>query len=523
MSDCDQSDEILAPRDTAAAYYSAGITLLASIAALASLWISLQYELDLGSILVLSFLTATMYISAKFEIQLTRSTWITGEFVPIVVAAVVFPPAAALLGLVVASLPYPNRRSRIMNTACAVVAGAVAAGLSLVLSGSSVPIVAFPIILLPTLTFAQALLIGPWGILLRGFSLRDFSKSVLSATLASCIILAPLLAGILYAYEQWGDPALIVILLPLAISQYFLNMYKRKVELTEELLESAQVLAKTNLQLAMAMVRALDARDAYTAGHSAAVAVYTRDIALEAGHDEATARKAHLAGLLHDIGKIGVPGSVLNKQSRLTDEEFEMMKDHAKIGADILGEVDSYSEISTIVRHHHERIDGRGYPDQIGGELIPAISRMIGVADTYSAMTTDRPYRKGLDPQIAIEEIAKNRGTQLDELYVDAFLRVLERGNDAYKRGKQTDFEVEIAKHQALGEFEAKVLVETGADEADLIPVAPAAEGGTEDAGSDGELVTLKRQAPLGQTTKPIGMDDEDPVEDDEHAGPKAA
>lgn len=474
-------------------------------------------------------LAIATYIAARFEVEIVPGVLLTGEFVPIVTAAFVAPALAPILGLVVALLSYPSRRSRLLNTSAIVTSGAAASCLAIAVTSAGIPPLLGPMIVLPILTLICGVLVGlfvvPMGYVKGGLLLQ----TVASGAGASCIILAPLLAGILYAHERFGDPALIVILLPLAIAQYFLNMYKRKVELTEELLQSNQTLAKTNLQLAMAMVRALDARDAYTAGHSAAVAVYTRDIALEAGHGSDTARKAHLAGLLHDIGKIGVPGSVLNKRERLTDEEFELMKEHARIGADILGEVDSYSEISIIVRHHHERIDGRGYPDGIAGEMIPAISRMIGVADTYSAMTTDRPYRKGLDPEIAIGEIAKNRGTQLDELYVDAFLRILERSDDAYRRGKQADFEVEIAKHQALGDFEAKVLEEaadhTAADD-DLLPVVPlparedeqpAAVSSTDSTNENGEPARIRT---IGQTTKPIGMEEPavDPDELDKDA-----
>ena len=250
-------------------------------------------------------------------------------------------------------------------------------------------------------------------------------------------------------------------------------------QLTDDLKVSAETLARANLQFAAAMVRALDARDAYTAGHSAAVAVYTRDIAREVGHDAETVRQAHLAGLLHDIGKIGVPGRVLNKTAPLDDEEYEMMKEHAAIGANILAEVDSYGEISTLVRHHHERIDGRGYPDKIGGDFIPAISRMISVADTYSAMTTDRPYREGMPTPKAMSILEECRGTQLDDLYAEAFLRILARETEAYQRGKLTDFEVEVAKHQALGTYELEVieLVETEEPAAAPTPAqVPAAE-----------------------------------------------
>jgi putative nucleotidyltransferase with HDIG domain len=283
-------------------------------------------------------------------------------------------------------------------------------------------------------------------------------RTVLATVIATALFAFPIVAGVITAHAHAGFWTLPLILIPLTLVQYFHGLYRKKVVLTEELATNNMILAKSNIQFAAAMVRALDARDAYTAGHSAAVAVYTRDIVRAMGMDEDTCTKAHLAGLLHDIGKIGVPGRVLNKQSRLDDEEFELMKQHAAMGADILGEVDAYSELSTIVRHHHERLDGFGYPDKLAGEAIPAISRVISVADTYSAMTTDRPYRDGLNPEIAMLELSENKGSQLDPNFVDAFLFILLDADDNYRRGKLSSFETEVAKHEALGGVERNVL-----------------------------------------------------------------
>jgi putative nucleotidyltransferase with HDIG domain len=328
-----------------------------------------------------------------------------------------------------------------------------------------------------------------------GHSFRGTFSACLATVVATAIFSAPLAAGIVALYERQGPVALALTLIPLSLVQYFHALYQRKVQLTDELAEKAQILARTNLQFAAAMVRALDQRDAYTAGHSAAVAVYTRDIAREMGFDDETVRMAHLSGLLHDIGKIGVPGRVLNKTAPLDDEEYELMKSHAAMGADILGEVDLYADIAVLVRYHHERIDGRGYPAGISGEAIPAISRMISVADTYSAMTTDRPYRDGMPTEKAMSILRECRGTQLDSDFTDAFLRILIVADEAYQRGKQTEFEVEVAKHQAMSEVEAEAvrLNEPGpapaGPAAPPIPMLPAAV--------DGELieVDLEREA----------------------------
>jgi len=266
---------------------------------------------------------------------------------------------------------------------------------------------------------------------------RTFLPVFVASIAATGMLCFPIVGVVGYSTLAIGVWTLPLILMPLGLVVYFHTMYHKKAQLTVELFDVNEILAKTNMQFAAAMVRALDARDSYTAGHSAAVAVYTRDIARESGCDEKTTRLAHLAGLLHDIGKIGIPGSILNKTERLTEEEFEEMKNHAVIGADILGEVDSYGEISTLVRHHHERIDGAGYPDQIGGDFIPSISRMISVADTYSAMTTDRPYRQGMPTAKALAILGEASGTgQLDEMYTAVFLRILRNADPLYQRGQ---------------------------------------------------------------------------------------
>jgi putative nucleotidyltransferase with HDIG domain len=325
--------------------------------------------------------------------------------------------------------------------------------------------------------------------------IQAMALGLLGSLVASTVVTIPIVALAAWLITQFGPVACAMMFIPLTATQYFHGLYQRKVQLTDELADKAEILARTNLQFAAAMVRALDTRDAYTAGHSAAVAVYTRDIAREMGFDDETIRMAHLSGLLHDIGKIGVPGRVLNKTAPLDDEEYELMKSHAAMGADILGEVDLYADIAILVRYHHERIDGRGYPEGIGGEAIPAISRMISVADTYSAMTTDRPYRDGMPTEKAMSILRECRGTQLDSDFTDAFLRILIVADEAYQRGKQTDFEVEVAKHQAMSQVEAETVRlndphphPAGPVEPD-VPMLPAAV--------DGELVEveLEREA----------------------------
>jgi HD-GYP domain-containing protein (c-di-GMP phosphodiesterase class II) len=172
------------------------------------------------------------------------------------------------------------------------------------------------------------------------------------------------------------------------------------------------------------LTSAVDAKDAYTCGHSERVALLGRHLVIEAGLGEAFAERAYMCGLLHDVGKIGVSESVLQKTGRLTPEEFEQMKKHPAIGARILQDIKQISDLIPGVLHHHERYDGQGYPANLVGENIPLIGRIICLADCFDAMTSNRTYRKALPLEVALTEIRRCSGTQFDPLLTEAFLRI---------------------------------------------------------------------------------------------------
>ena len=184
-----------------------------------------------------------------------------------------------------------------------------------------------------------------------------------------------------------------------------------------------------NISMIRTLAKTLDKRDPYTAGHSERVANYSKWIALKIGLGPKTCEELYKAALLHDIGKIGIPDEILRKPTKLSNEEYEIIKKHPEIGADILSTMEPKRSIMNAVetaRYHHERLNGTGYPDRLSGKEIPLFAKIVGIADTFDAITTDRPYNKGLTYREAAEELTKCRDTHFDERLVFAFLSALE-------------------------------------------------------------------------------------------------
>ena len=227
----------------------------------------------------------------------------------------------------------------------------------------------------------------------------------------------------------------------LAAQRWFL-LYQEQQRLASDLQMANDQLRAANLSFAKGLIATLDARDQYTAGHSAAVAIYARDIAkrMDLGQDHADL--AHLCGLVHDIGKIGLPAGLLEKPGALTLDERREMQRHSEIGERILANVDTYAEIAAIVRHHHERVDGQGYPDSLFAEDIPTLSRIIAVADAYNAMTSDRPYRDAMPSRVARLRLAQAVETQFDTAVVAAFEAILAGADEDYRMARGPVFEL---------------------------------------------------------------------------------
>ena len=182
---------------------------------------------------------------------------------------------------------------------------------------------------------------------------------------------------------------------------------------------------RLSIQMVQALANTIDAKDTYTNGHSTRVAKYSMMLAKRMGYEDEKLEQLYYAALLHDIGKIGVPREIINKTSRLTDEEYEIIKMHPGIGANILKEVSEIPDIAIGARWHHERYDGKGYPDRLMGIEIPELARIIGVADAYDAMTSKRSYRDILSQDVVSDELIKGKGTQFDPEIADIMLQLI--------------------------------------------------------------------------------------------------
>ena len=179
------------------------------------------------------------------------------------------------------------------------------------------------------------------------------------------------------------------------------------------------------LQMVQSLANTIDAKDAYTNGHSTRVAKYSVMLAERMGYSGEKLEQLHFAALLHDIGKIGIPREIINKPSRLTDEEYLQIQSHPAIGAGILAEITEIPDIAIGARWHHERYDGKGYPDKLVGEEIPELARIIGVADAYDAMTSKRSYRDVLPQEVVLGEIEKGRGSQFDPQIAEIMISLI--------------------------------------------------------------------------------------------------
>ena len=226
-------------------------------------------------------------------------------------------------------------------------------------------------------------------------------------------------------YETWWFKILCLILITTIIAGIILLIINRRISKFKQKDKEQKLLIR---EIVEAFAKVIDMKDKYTNGHSTRVADYTKMLTKELGYDEETVEKYYNIALLHDIGKVGVPPEVLNKPGKLTDTEFNIIKSHSALGFNTLKNISIMPELSIGAGAHHERPDGKGYPKGLKGDEIPRVAQIIAVADTFDAMYSDRPYRKRMNFEKAVSIIKEVSGTQLTSDVVDAFLKLVEKG-----------------------------------------------------------------------------------------------
>jgi putative nucleotidyltransferase with HDIG domain len=267
-----------------------------------------------------------------------------------------------------------------------------------------------------------------------------------------------------------GVGAVVLLFIPLFAAQYMFRLLVREKQHLNKQKQLSDQYLEMNIGLAAAMVVLLDSKDEYTASHSAAVAMYCRDMAGVLDLPEEDAEALHLAGLLHDLGKVGTPDAILRKEGELDQEEWSFIHQHPSKGAEVLSHLAAYQDVADIVQFHHERLDGSGYPNGVLADDIPELSKILAVADTYHAMTSNRPYRDALSSFEALKELRMLAGKTLDNRYVEALAGVLRDKDLAYRDGTSTDFLEEYQRGRINLRLRGKAL-------ADLSEVRSAREG----------------------------------------------
>jgi putative nucleotidyltransferase with HDIG domain len=428
--------------------YATALGLTSSCVALLTLYV----HRDLGELWVVAGLAALAAIAERGSVRLSTSLSTSVEqslsLLPTLFAAVAFGPLAGLaVGAVsnLGDLRRPYLKWVVYTSTRAL--GGVAAGTAAIMAGS--PAAGdMGSVVLATAAGGLAITFCDVGFSLLTYKVKqngralELLRDALPVVAPVLPLWMPVVALLAYSYEHVSPWTLLLFSVPALAAHRSFVLYQEQRRLTAELQLANDRLEAANLSFATALVATLDARDEYTAGHSAAVAIYSRDIAARMGLSGDEQRKVHLCGLVHDIGKIGLPAGLLEKPGALTLEERRIMQRHSEIGERILANVDDYRDIAKIVRHHHERVDGNGYPTGLNEEAIPLLSRIIAVADAYNAMTSDRPYREAMSSRVARLRLAQAVGSQFDTSVVAAFEAILATADEDYRMGARPDFDL---------------------------------------------------------------------------------
>jgi putative nucleotidyltransferase with HDIG domain len=407
-----------------------------------------------GPLWAIALLALFALAAEQQPVRLSASSEVTVSLVPVLFAAVAFGPLAGMLvgaaGLLGdARRPYARwvvwMSSRSLAAGLAGLAalgvGATEGSLSSLAAGVLLAFLVDTVIDTGLATTTIWVRGGPW---------RGFLQAAWPITAVTVPLYAPVMVMLVFAYHEVSVWTILLFFAPAFAAHSLYRLYREQRTVADELTTANRLLAEANISFAGALVAALDARDRYTAGHSAAVAVYARDIASHLRLSDSDQSLAYVCGLVHDIGKVGLPPGILEKAGPLTPQERAAMEEHPAIGERILSRVANYSEIARVVRHHHERLDGRGYPDGLASKEIPLLSRIIAVADAYNAMTSARPYRDAMPSHVALFRLRQDAGTQFAPDVVAAFGEILQSSKADYAAGNAPQFGIDLEPAPAV-------------------------------------------------------------------------
>lgn len=429
--------------------YVMGLSVCAVVLCIGLLLAGYDLGGNLWTVLALAVVNA---LAERSSVWVTRTTQMSIALLPTLFAAVLFGPLAAglvnassMLGdpeLVARADPDRAPRLKLASYASARFITGAAAGFAaqrlLGVTSSTFGALMFATVGAALVAEALDALFAAVTARIRGRSIQGLLMTISPLLLTSIPLYAPTVAVLALAYIEFSPWTAPLFFIPALAAQRLFGMYQQQRQLAGDL-------KRANMSFAEALVATLEKSDQYTAGHSKAVAIYARDIANRMGLPPDAQERTYLCGLVHDIGKIGLPASLLLKDGPLNLEERRQMQEHPAIGEGILMKVDLYKDVARIVRHHHERFDGEGYPDGLAGEDIPLVSRIIAVADAYNAMTSNRAYRDAMPSRVARLRLAQAVESQFETTAVAAFEAILAGASEEYRTAKRADFEPNYA------------------------------------------------------------------------------
>ena len=433
------------------------------VSALAAVLLSTSADWEPTSLFLL--LLALALLSEPFRLD-TKNFFVTTSFLSLVLAMTLLGPTpASAIGAAIMLVNALRRRAPLQPTLANVSTYAffplVGGTLFKLLDGrapfegNGIDFVFLVLLVFLVTNAVNFLLIAVDVAIIDGQPVLRSLQNVYAPTLPVEFAVGLLTAGVAFVYQQEDLGALAMLAAVMLIFQYLLRTALNSLERKDQLEGRTRELASLQVGLLSTVMQTLSLRDKMTARHSAAVARYSREIASELGLDERDQEVIHTAALLHDIGKFIFPDSILFADSKLSKEDFDIIRRHPEQGARLVSRIEGYGPVAEIILAHHERLDGKGYPSGLANEQIPLAARIISVADTYDVMTSRDSYRRPVTSREAIAELRSVSGAQLDGRVVETFVGLLQQRSVTFGHADDADFERELNFERRVADYAA--------------------------------------------------------------------